>query len=68
MLRKVRIDSDGDTDLLPGELLEKTKYEKINSAMLAEGREPATASPVLLGIKLQLRVVVELLVIFPFKN
>ena len=50
MLRKVRIDSAGDTDLLPGELLEKTNYEQINSAILAEGGEPATASPVLLGI------------------
>ena len=29
MLRKVRIDSDGDTDLLPGELLEKTNYDYI---------------------------------------
>ena len=50
MLRKVRIDSTGDTDLLPGELLEKMNYEQVNSAILAEGGEPATASPVLLGI------------------
>ena len=50
MLRKVRVDSTGDTDLLPGELLEKLNYEQINSGMLAEGGEPATASPVLLGI------------------
>ena len=50
MLRKVRIDSDGDTDLLPGELLEKTNYEQINSDILAKGGEAATASPVLLGI------------------
>ena len=50
MLRKVRIDSTGDTDLLPGELLEKMNYEQVNSAIIAEGGEPATASPVLLGI------------------
>ena len=50
MLRKVRIDSTGDTDLLPGELLEKLAYEQTNSAILAEGGEPSTASPVLLGI------------------
>jgi len=50
MLRKVRIEATGDTDLLPGELLEKLNYEQINAAILAEGGEPATASPVLLGI------------------
>jgi len=50
MLRKVRIDGPGDTDLLPGELIERHKYEDINAGILAEGGEPATASPVLLGI------------------
>jgi DNA-directed RNA polymerase subunit beta' len=50
MLRKVRIDSPGDTDLLPGELVDRQNYEEINAAILAEGGEPATASPVLLGI------------------
>ncbi|MDA1188116.1 MAG: DNA-directed RNA polymerase subunit beta' [Chloroflexi bacterium] len=50
MLRKVRIDSPGDTDLLPGELVDRRKYEEINASILAEGGEPATASPVLLGI------------------
>ena len=50
MLRKVRIDAPGDTDLLPGELVDRAKYEDINAGILAEGGEPATASPVLLGI------------------
>jgi DNA-directed RNA polymerase subunit beta' len=50
MLRKVRIDAPGDTELLPGELSDRQKYEEINAAILAEGGEPATASPVLLGI------------------
>ena len=50
MLRKVRIDSPGDTDLLPGELVDRQQYEEINAGVLAEGGEPATASPVLLGI------------------
>jgi DNA-directed RNA polymerase subunit beta' len=50
MLRKVRIDSPGDTDMLPGELVERHQYEEINAGVLAEGGEPATASPVLLGI------------------
>ena len=50
MLRKVRIDAPGDTDLLPGELVKRQHYEEINAGILAEGGEPATASPVLLGI------------------
>ena len=50
MLRKVRIDAPGDTELLPGELMDRQQYEDINAGILAEGGEPATASPVLLGI------------------
>ncbi len=50
MLRKVMIDGPGDTDLLPGELIDRHQYEEINAGILAEGGEPATASPVLLGI------------------
>ena len=50
MLGKVRIDAPGDTDLLPGEFVDHHKYEEINAGILAEGGEPATASPVLLGI------------------
>ena len=50
MLRKVRIDAPGDTELLPGELVERQQYEDMNASILAEGGEPATASPVLLGI------------------
>ncbi|MBM3934706.1 MAG: DNA-directed RNA polymerase subunit beta' [SAR202 cluster bacterium] len=50
MLRKVRIDSPGDTDLLPGELVDRHSFDDINAGVLAEGGEPATASPVLLGI------------------
>jgi len=50
MLRKVRVDSPGDTELLPGELVDRFVYEDINVKVLAEGGEPATAQPVLLGI------------------
>ena len=50
MLRKVRTDLPGDTELLPGELIHRQHYEEINAGVLAEGGEPATASPVLLGI------------------
>ena len=50
MLRKVTIDSPGDTDLLPGEYVDRRQYDAINNGILAEGGELATASPVLLGI------------------
>ena len=50
MLSKVRTDSSGDTELIPGELVNRFQYEDINAKVLAEGGEPATAHPVLLGI------------------
>ena len=50
MLRKVRVESPGDSELLPGELVDRVEYERINNSVLAEGGEPATASPVLLGV------------------
>ncbi|MBE0480203.1 MAG: DNA-directed RNA polymerase subunit beta' [Dehalococcoidia bacterium] len=50
MLRKVKVDSPGDSGLLPGELIDSLAYEDINAKVLAEGGEPATAQPVLLGI------------------
>ena len=50
MLRKVRVESPGDTELLPGELIDRVEYERMNNMILVEGGEPATASPVLLGV------------------
>jgi DNA-directed RNA polymerase subunit beta' len=50
MLRKVSIDDPGDTDLLPGELIDRFTFIDINQEMLAQGGEPATAQEVLLGI------------------
>ncbi|GAC1635278.1 MAG: DNA-directed RNA polymerase subunit beta' [Chloroflexota bacterium] len=50
MLRKVRVDTPGDTEMLPGELIDRFKYETINAAVLAQGGEPATATTVLLGV------------------
>jgi len=50
MLTKVCIDSSGDTELVPGEMIDRFRYEDINAKVLAEGGEPATAHIVLLGI------------------
>ncbi|HST90004.1 MAG TPA: DNA-directed RNA polymerase subunit beta', partial [Ktedonobacterales bacterium] len=50
MLRRVRIDEPGDTDLLPNDLVDRFHYEETNARVLAEGGEPATAQTVLLGV------------------
>ena len=50
MSTKVRIDSAGDTSLLPGELVKRHRFEEENAAVLAAGGEPATAQVILLGI------------------
>jgi len=50
MCDKVRVESPGDTSLLPGEIVEKTRFSEENSRVLAEGGEPATAQVVILGI------------------
>jgi DNA-directed RNA polymerase subunit beta' len=50
MMRKVIIDSPGDTAMLPGEYVDRFEYEEFNSKCFAEGGEPATAVPVLLGV------------------
>jgi DNA-directed RNA polymerase subunit beta' len=50
MLRKVRIDQPGDTNLLPTELVDRLDFEEANNRVIAEGGEPATAQVVLLGV------------------
>jgi DNA-directed RNA polymerase subunit beta' len=50
MLRKVRIDQPGDSDLLPTELIDRLDFEEVNNQVLAEGGEPSTAQTVLLGV------------------
>jgi DNA-directed RNA polymerase subunit beta' len=50
MLRKVRVIDAGDTDVLPGTLLDVHQFTDVNAKALLEGKTPATARPVLLGI------------------
>jgi len=52
MLRKVRIVEPGDTEFLVGDRVDKIQLQMINSALRAEGKKPATARPVLMGITL----------------
>ncbi|MBC5638544.1 DNA-directed RNA polymerase subunit beta' [Ornithinibacillus sp. BX22] len=50
MLRKVRVLDAGDTDVLPGSLLELHQFKEANRKVLLEGNQPAVGRPVLLGI------------------
>ncbi len=50
MLRRVRIDSTGDTEFLQGELVDRFIWQSVNAKVLAEGGEPSTAQTVLLGV------------------
>jgi DNA-directed RNA polymerase subunit beta' len=50
MLRRVRIEEVGDTDFVVGELVDKFVFQEENDRILAQGKRPATAKPVLLGI------------------
>ncbi|EMA6344614.1 DNA-directed RNA polymerase subunit beta' [Bacillus cytotoxicus] len=50
MLRKVRVIDAGETDVLPGTLLDIHQFTDANAKVLLEGKQPATARPVLLGI------------------
>lgn len=50
MSEKVRVESKGDASLLPGELVDRSRFAQVNAKVLAEGGEPATAQLVLLGI------------------
>ncbi len=50
MLRKVTVVEHGDTDLLPGELVDRSKYNEINRATLTEGKKTASARQEVMGI------------------
>ena len=50
MLRRVQVESTGDSDFIPGQMVDKVEFQEKNARVLAEGGEPATAKPVLLGV------------------
>ncbi|HZJ57235.1 MAG TPA: DNA-directed RNA polymerase subunit beta' [Clostridia bacterium] len=50
MLKKVRIEDAGDTDMLPGGLIDIFEFERENDKVVEEGGQPAFAKRVLLGI------------------
>ena len=50
MLKKVRIEEKGDTEYLPGIMADTLEFEDTNNKMIEEGKEPATAEQIMLGI------------------
>jgi len=50
MLKKIRVEDNGDTDFLPGTLVDVLDFEEMNEQLLAEGKRPAEGKQVMLGI------------------
>jgi DNA-directed RNA polymerase subunit beta' len=50
MLKKVKVDDVGDTNFLPGQIVDKFKFKEENKRIIEKGGKPATAKPLLLGI------------------
>ena len=50
MLKKVRIENNGDSEFLPGTLVDILEYEDENERLTEEGKEPAEGKQVMLGI------------------
>ncbi len=50
MLKKVRVENNGDTDLLPGQLVDKIVLDRENARVKKEKKEQATSEPLILGI------------------
>jgi len=50
MLQKVKVEEIGDTNFLEGEQVDKNRFREENEKVIAEGGEPATFQPLLLGI------------------
>ena len=50
MLKKIRIENNGDSDLLPGTLVDSLEFDDINEKLESEGKEQVEGKQVLLGI------------------
>jgi len=50
MLRRVQVDTPGDAEFIPGQIVDRYEFQDKNAKVLAEGGEPATAKSVLLGV------------------
>jgi DNA-directed RNA polymerase subunit beta' len=50
MMRKVQVEDPGDSDFLPGAVVDKFRFRDSNALLRSQRKKPATASPLLLGI------------------
>ena len=50
MLKKIRVEDNGDSNFLPGTLVDILEYEDANAKLIAEGKEPAVGVQTMLGI------------------
>ncbi|MHB9033023.1 MAG: DNA-directed RNA polymerase subunit beta' [Anaerolineae bacterium] len=50
MQRRVRVVTQGDSELLPGQWVDRFEFERLNQEIMEHGGNPATAEPLLLGI------------------
>ena len=50
MLKKVEVKESGDSSYLPGEMIDRIKFDNTNEKLVAEGKNPATGERVLMGI------------------
>jgi DNA-directed RNA polymerase subunit beta' len=50
MLKKIRVEQKGDTDLLPGQYVDRHEFRRINEKVMAAGGEPAVHAEIILGI------------------
>ena len=50
MLKKVEVKVSGDSSYLPGEIVDRIKFENANEKLVAEGKDPAVGERVLMGI------------------
>ncbi len=50
MLKKVEVKTSGDSSYLPGEIVDRIKFENINEKLKTDGKTPATSERVLMGI------------------
>jgi len=50
MLKKIEVKNSGDSSLMPGEIIDRIKFDDMNDNLKAEGKKPALGERVLMGI------------------
>jgi DNA-directed RNA polymerase subunit beta' len=50
MMRKVQVEEPGDSELLPGAVIDKFRFRKENQSLISDKQRPASAAPLLLGV------------------